>query len=244
MHLSLRQLKLFESVARHLSFTRAAEEVHLSQPAVSIQIKQLEESVGLPLFEQIGKRIYLTEAGHELYKLCGEMLDALARFEMSVADRKGLKQGRLRLAVTTTAKYFVPRLLGPFCECYPGIEVSLTVSNRQRVLERLAANRDDLYIFGQPPEHLPVQARPFLENRLVLLASPEHPLARETRIPLQRIAEEPFLMREVGSGTRMATEQFFRERGVTVRIRMELGSNEAIKQAVMGKLGIAGRALN
>jgi DNA-binding transcriptional LysR family regulator len=239
MHLSLRQLKLFEAVARHLSFTRAAEEMHLTQPAVSIQIKQLESNIGFPLFEQIGKRIFLTDVGQELYDLSGEMLELLARFEMSVADRKGLKQGRLRLAVTTTAKYFVPRLLGPFCQRHPGIDVSLKVSNRERMLERLAGNQDDLYIFGQPPKHLAVRSRPFLENRLVPLTSPDHPLAGKSRIPLQRLVEEPFLMRELGSGTRMATEQFFRDQGVSVQVRMELGSNEAIKQAVMGRLGLA-----
>jgi DNA-binding transcriptional LysR family regulator len=239
MRLSLRQLKLFESVARHSSFTRAAEEMHLTQPAVSIQIKQLEMAVGLPLFEQVGKRIFLTDVGVELHKVCTEMLEALARFEMNVADRRGLKQGKLRLAVTTTAKYFVPRLLGPFCERYPGIDVSLKVSNRERLLERLANNLDDVYILGQPPGHLPVQSRPFLENPLVPVAHPEHPLAGESRISLQRLAEEPFVMRESGSGTRMATEEFFQERGVAIRVRMELGSNEAIKQAVMGRLGVA-----
>ena len=239
MNISLRQLKLFESLARHLSFTRVAEEMHLTQPAVSIQIKQLEENVGLPLFEQIGKRIYLTDTGKALYALCETMFNAFAGFEMDVADRKGLKQGKLRLAVTTTAKYFVPRLLGPFCERYPGIEVSLKVTNQQSLLERLAKNEDDLYILGQPPEHLPVTAQPFMENPLVMLAHPDHPLVGEKNIPAQRFEHEWILMREPGSGTREATERFFSERGVTMRERMSLGSNEAIKQAVIGRLGVA-----
>ncbi|NJD05690.1 MAG: LysR family transcriptional regulator [Methylococcaceae bacterium] len=239
MNISLRQLKVFESVARLLSFTRAATELHLTQPAVSIQIRQLEENVGLPLFENIGKRIYLTDTGKDLYGVCETVLGALSRFEMDAADRRGLKTGKLRLAVTTTAKYFVPRLLGPFCERYPGIEVSLKVTNQSSLLERLAHNEDDLYILGQPPKHLAVKAQPFMENRLVMLAPPDHPLVGQRNIPLQRFAAEWLLMREAGSGTRQSTERFFAERGVAIRERMTLGSNEAIKQAVMGKLGLA-----
>ncbi|WP_045225031.1 LysR family transcriptional regulator [Methyloterricola oryzae] len=239
MNVSLRQLKLFESVARNLSFTRAAEEMHLTQPAVSIQVKQLEDSVGLPLFEQIGKKIYLTETGQSLKSLCDTILGELARFEMEVADRKGLKQGQLRLGVTTTAKYFVPGVLGPFCDLYPGIEVSLKVSNQQALLERLARNEDDLYILGRPPKQMAVTALPFMANPLVMLAHPEHPLAGVKNIPPQRFAEEWFLMREPGSGTRTATERFFAERGISLRERLTLGSNEAIKQAVMAKLGVA-----
>jgi DNA-binding transcriptional LysR family regulator len=239
MNISLRQLKLFESVARLLSFTRAAAELHLTQPAVSIQIKQLEESVGLPLFENIGKRIYLTDAGKDLYAVCETILGTLDRFEMEAADRRGLKAGKLKLAVTTTAKYFVPRLLGPFCERYPGIEVSLKVTNQSSLLERLTNNEDDLYILGQPPASLPVVAKPFMENHLVMLAPPDHPLVGTKNIPPERFAEEWLLMREPGSGTRASTERFFAERGVAIRERLTLGSNEAIKQGVMGRLGLA-----
>lgn len=239
MNISLRQLKLFEAVARLLSFTRAAAELHLTQPAVSIQIKQLEDSVGLPLFENIGKRIYLTDTGKELYAVCETMLGALDQFEMETANRRGLKTGKLRLAVTTTAKYFVPRLLGPFCERYPGIDVSLKVTNQKSLLERLAQNADDLYILGQPPAHLPIVAHPFMENSLVMLAHPGHSLVGEQNITAARFRDEWFLMREPGSGTRQSTERFFSERGVAIRERMTLGSNEAIKQGVMGKLGVA-----
>lgn len=237
-HATLRQLKVFEVVARNLSFTRAAEELHLTQPTVSIQLKQLTDIVGLPLLEQVGKRIFLTEAGHELLEVCHNIFDGLSRFEMTVSDMQGVKAGKLRLAVITTAKYFVPRLLGPFCERYPGIEISLKVTNRERLLQRLADNEDDLYILGQPPENMDIWVEPFLENPLVILASHTHPLAGKKNISAQRIAEEPFLMRESGSGTRLATENFFKERGLTLKIRMELGSNEAIKQAVAGGLGI------
>lgn len=236
---SLRQLELFAAVAQTGSFSRAAEQMHLTQPAVSIQVKNLEEAIGLPLFEQIGRRIYLTDAGRELLAFCDEVFQGLARFEMSLADMKGLKKGALRLAVTTTAKYFIPRLLGPFCERYPGIEVALKVTNRQRVLERLAQNQDDLYIMGQPPEDMDVEATPFLENQIVVMARRDHPLAARKAVPLERLAEEPFLVREAGSGTRQAAERFFAERGLTPKVRMELGSNEAIKQGIIGGLGVA-----
>lgn len=236
---SLRQLQVFESVARNLSYTRAAEELYLTQPTVSIQLKQLSEIVGLPLFEQIGKRIYLTDAGTELQKTCREIFDALARYEMRVSDMKGIKTGKLHLAVITTAKYFIPRLLGQFCQNYPGIDVALKVTNRERVLQRMAENEDDLYVLGTPPEDLDIVVEPFLENPLVVVAPSTHPLATEKNITPQRLAEEPFLMREPGSGIRLSTEEFFAERGIKLKVRMELGSNEAIKQAVAGGLGIA-----
>ncbi|MBI3562960.1 MAG: LysR family transcriptional regulator [Gammaproteobacteria bacterium] len=238
-HSTLRQLEVFEAVARLGSFTRAAQELFLTQPTVSMQIKKLTDAVGLPLYDQVSKKIYLTDAGHALVDFCQELFNHFAKFEQTVADMKGLKQGTLRLAVVTTAKYFVPRLLGPFYQQYPGIEVSLKVSNRERVLERLAGNRDDLYILGQPPEGIDVSAESFLENPLVALAPTHHPLAGKKNIPLQRFAEEPFLLREPGSGTRAATERLFAEHGLTFKIRMELGSNEAIKQAIVGGLGVS-----
>ena len=238
-HATLRQLKVFESVARNLSFTRAAEELHLTQPTVSIQLKQLTEIAGLPLLGQVGKRVYLSDAGRELLKVCHEIFDGLSRFEMLVSDMKGVKAGKLRLAVITTAKYFVPRLFGLFCQRYPGIDVSLKVTNREQVLQRMEEHQDDLYVLGQPPEHMEVEFEPFLENPLVVLAAHNHSLATGKKIPLQRLAEEQFLMREPGSGTRLATERFFGEHGLKLKVRMELGSNEAIKQAVVGGLGIA-----
>lgn len=225
-------------MARNLSYTRAAEELYLTQPTVSIQLKQLTDIVGMPLLEQVGKRIFLTDAGNELLKVVRDVLDELCRFEMTISNMKGVKVGRLRIAVITTAKYFVPRLFGPFCERYPGIDISLKVTNRERLLQRLEDNEDDLYILGQPPEHLDMKVEPFLENPMVVLAPHNHPLAGVKNIPAARIAEEPFLMREPGSGTRLATENFFNERHLAINFRMELGSNEAIKQAVAGGLGI------
>jgi len=238
-HATLRQLQVFEAVARNLSFTRAADELHLTQPTVSIQIKQLTNIVGLPLLEQIGKRIFLTDLGKELLTVCRDTFEGLSQFEMLISDRKGMKAGKLRLAAVTTAKYFIPRFLGLFYKCYPGIEVSLNVTNREMILHRLENNEDDLYILGQPPEHIEVHADSFMENPLVVLAPYDHPLSGKKNIPLSRLAEEPFLMRELGSGTRLALERFFNEQELPLKVRMELGSSAAIKLAVSGGLGIA-----
>lgn len=236
---TLHQLKVFEAVARHNSFTRAAEELFLTQPTVSMQVKQLTKAVGMPLFDQVGKRLYLTQVGEELVKTCRQVFETLDQFEMTVADLKGLKQGRLRLAVITTAKYFVPRLLGPFCRHYPGIDVSLQVTNHEHILNRLSDNLDDLYVMSQLPETVEVTYQKILENPLVVLAPADHPLAKERNIPLERIAAEPFIMREPGSGTRKAVQGLFEEHKLTLKVRLDLGSNEAIKQAIAGGLGIS-----
>ena len=236
---TLHQLRVFEAAARHGSFTRAAEELFLTQPTISMQIKQLTKSVGIPLFEQVGKRLYLTEAGRELFATCQEVFNTLAQFEMKVADLKGLKQGQLRLAVITTAKYFIPRLLGSFCKLYPGIEISLKVTNHEGILERMTSNQDDLYIMSQIPENLDINYQAFLENPLIVLAPVNHPLAREKNIPISRLENEPFIMREPGSGTRRAVQKLFDEKDVEVKVKLELGSNEAIKQAIAGGLGIS-----
>lgn len=236
---TLHQLRVFEAVARHSSFTRAAEELFLTQPTVSMQVKQLSKAVGMPLFEQVGKRLYLTAAGKELYATCQETFERLSQFEIAIANLKGLKQGTLRLAVVTTAKYVLPRLLGPFCQRYPGVDVSLTVMNHERMIESMADNRDDLYILTQPPDDLDVAIHPFLENPLVVLAHRNHPLAKEKQIPLKRLAEEPFIMREPGSGTRKSVHEIFDANKLTLKVKLDLGSNEAIKQAIAGGLGIS-----
>lgn len=239
IHATLHQLKVFEATARHGSFTRAAEELFLTQPTVSMQVKQLTKAVGLPLFEQVGKRLFLTEAGRELFSTCQQIFSQLEQLEMKVADLKGMKQGHLRLAVITTAKYFMPKLLGPFCQIYPGIDVSLTVTNHERVIDRLANNQDDLYVMSQLPEHLEINTHPFLDNPLVVVAPTAHPLAKERNITLERLAEEPFIMREPGSGTRRAIQNMLDEKNLSVKVRLELGSNEAIKQAIAGGLGVS-----
>ncbi|WP_414624466.1 LysR substrate-binding domain-containing protein [Calothrix sp. CCY 0018] len=236
---TLHQLRVFEAAARHGSFTRAAEELFLTQPTISMQIKQLTKSVGIPLFEQVGKRLYLTEAGRELFSTCKEIFNTLAQFEMKVADLKGLKQGQLRLAVISTAKYFIPRLLGSFCQLYPGIEISLQVTNHEGILDRMTSNQDDLYIMSQIPEHLDIYYEAFLENPLLVLAPVNHPLANEKNIPISKLANEAFIMREPGSGTRKSVQELFDENDVQVKVKLELGSNEAIKQAIAGGLGIS-----
>lgn len=239
IHATLHQFKVFEATARHGSFTRAAEELYLTQPTVSMQVKQLTKALGLPLFEQVGKRLYLTDAGKELYATCQDIFEKLEQLEMRVADLKGMKQGHLKLTVITTAKYFVPRLLGPFCQQYPGVDVSLIVTNHQRAIDRLADNQDDLYVMSQLPEHIDVKAHPFLDNPLVVMAPKNHPLAGEKNIPIERLTGESFIMREPGSGTRKAVQALLDKHGVEVRVRLELGSNEAIKQAIAGGLGLS-----
>lgn len=239
MQATLHQLKVFEATARHGSFTRAAEELFITQPTVSSQIKQLSKTVGLPLFEQIGKRLYLTEAGQELLKTCQAVFQCLDNFEMKVADIQGTKQGRLRLAVITTAKYFIPRLLGEFTQKYPGIDVSLKVTNHQQIRERMQNNQDDLYVVSQPPEEIDLVSQPFLDNPLVVIARRDHPLASQQHIPIKFLNDQAFIMREPGSGTRQAVQSLLTKHHVDVRVRLELGSNEAIKQAIAGGMGIS-----
>jgi LysR family transcriptional regulator, low CO2-responsive transcriptional regulator len=236
---TLHQLKVFEVAARHGSFTRAAEELRITQPTVSSQVKQLAKSVGLPLFEQIGRQIYLTDAGQELLHTCQSVFEQLDNFEMMVADFKGTKQGKLRLAVVTTAKYFVPRILGAFCQQYPGVDVALQVTNHEILSQRMLNNEDDLYIVSQPPPDIETISKPFLDNPMVVLARHDHPLAHQDKVPIAALEDEPFVMREAGSGTRQAVENLLAEHGVRVKVRLELGSNEAIKQAIAGGLGIS-----
>jgi DNA-binding transcriptional LysR family regulator len=210
-----------------------------------MQIKKLADSMGLSLFEHVGRNVRPTEAGLELYQSCRRIFETLANLEMKIADLKGLKRGRLRLGVITTAKYFAPEVLGEFCKLYPGIDVALKVSNRDRIIERINANEDDLYIMGQAPEdQFEVEALPFAPNPLVVMAPRDHPLVGRKNIPLRRIAEEPFILREPGSGIRDATLKAFDQFGLRPKVRMELGSNEAIKHAIVGGLGLSVQSLH
>ncbi|MEL6496390.1 MAG: LysR substrate-binding domain-containing protein [Cyanobacteria bacterium J06623_7] len=236
---TLHQLKVFETVARNGSFTRAAEELLITQPTVSSQVKQLTKSVGLPLFEQIGKRLYLTDVGQELLLTCQDIFERLDNFEIKVADLKGTKQGQLNLAVITTAKYFVPRLLGSFCQNYPGIDVALKVTNHQEIQQRMLTNQDDLYVVSNPSEDIDLNSQPFLNNPLVVVARKDHPLANKKNIDLRELDNQPFIMREQGSGTREAIVKLLSENNLSVKVKLELGSNEAIKQAIYGGLGIS-----
>ncbi|MBV2191724.1 MAG: LysR family transcriptional regulator [Azonexus sp.] len=237
-HLTFRQLETFATVARLGSFSRAAEALHLTQPAVSIQVRQITESIGLPLFEQSGREIRLTAAGQELLRTARELDDSWNRFESAVDALKGLKKGRLRVALVTTAKYFLPRMLGAFCQRYPDIEIELEVANRARIIERLRANEDDLYIMSFPPEELDVVATPFLDNPLVVVAPAAYPLPAGP-LSLADLAPHPFLLRETGSGTRKAVDRHLAANGLTLKVKLALGSNEAIRDLVASGMGLA-----
>jgi len=238
-HATLHQLRIFLAVARHNSFARAAEELHLSPPTLSLQVKQLAETVGQPLFEQLGKKIFLTAAGRTLADACADIEGRMERLSQDLAALQGVEKGSLKLAILTTVKYTVPKLLGGFCAAHPGIEVAMVVGNRENLLQRLAQNQDDLYIMGQPPESLDVVSETFADNPLVLVAPPRHPLVGQTAVSPLRLKDEPFILREPGSGTRLTAERFFAGHGITLKNRLEVGSNEAIKQTVAGGLGLA-----
>jgi LysR family transcriptional regulator, low CO2-responsive transcriptional regulator len=236
---TLHQLQILEAIAKHGSFTRAAEELELTQPTISQQIKRLTSTIGMPLFEQLGKQIHLTAAGKEVLSASATISERFAQLEVVIDELKGLKQGRINLVASTTAKYFVPRLLGTFHRKHPDIELNLKITNQEGVLARLANNQDDLYFTGRPPKDLDIELRPILENPLVVVASSNHPLAGKKNISLKQLALEPFIFREAGSGTRLVIEQFLVENRVAVDVIIELSSNEAIKQAIAGELGIS-----
>ncbi|WP_035690729.1 LysR family transcriptional regulator [Azospirillum halopraeferens] len=239
MHTTFRQLEAFEATARLGSMARAAEELRLTQPTLSMQIRKLSDEVGAPLFDHVGRTLRLTEEGRELLIMCREVFGAVARFEMALAQRRGLQRGTLRVAAATTGKYFVPRLLGAFCRLYPCVDVELEVVGRPQVLARLREGLDDLYVFSQVPEEPAVDAIPFRDDALVVVAPADHPLAGRSGVPLEEVVQEPLILREPGSGTRTAVNRLFEDNGLRPRVRMQLGSNEAIKQAVIGGLGLS-----
>ncbi len=238
-NVTLRQMRVFAAVARNLSFTRAARELHLTQPAVSQQIKLLEQEVGLPLFEQIGRKVQLAPAGAELLRYANQAIELLREAGESLAAMRGLKRGVLKLGAVSTAKYFAPSLLSAFTPAYPEVTIKFTVGNREEVIKQLAGNETDLVIMGRPPRELETEAAPFAKHPLVIIASPDHPLAQRRRMQLRQLAAEHFIIREEGSGTRASMERVFRERGVPFRVSMEVSSNETIKQAVMAGMGIS-----
>ncbi len=238
-HVTLRQLQIFEAVVRLGGYTRAAEALHLTQPTVSMQIKKLSETLGHSLLEQVGRHIRTTVAGGEVYIAAQDILDRIVTLGESATELENVVKGPLRIAVITTAKYFMPHLLGAFIKQYPQVEPCLTVTNRSMVIERLKSNDDDLLIMGQVPNELPVQIHPFIDNEMVVVANINHPLTRSRMISLDRLSEERFLVREPGSGTRLTINRLFEESGLKVNEYMELGSSEAIKQAVVAGLGIS-----
>lgn len=238
MNITIRQLKIFEAVAQHLSYTRAAEHLFLSQPAVSMQIKQLESEVGLSLFERMGKKLFLTEAGDELLIYARNITQQLVELNDVMDEIRGSERGRLTIAVATTANYFALKLLGEFYKRFSGTTINLDVTNRESLLEHLNENTVDMVIMGLPPENIDVEATPFLDNPLVIIAPKGHALSGQKSIPLSVVQQETFIMREHGSGTRIAMERFFEQSGYSISSVMEMSSNEAINQAVEAGLGL------
>jgi len=236
--LTLKQLRIFEAVATEQGYTQAAKKLHLTQPAVSIQIKHMEERIGLPLFEKKDKHVRLTDAGRELWQCTQEIHQKLEDAALAIGEMKGLKRGHLHLTIASTANYFAPQLLATFCARYPDIQITLDVVNRARLLRALEENTTDIVIMGRPPANMPVDFEVFMENPLVAIAPPNHPWRDRAKIPLSEIAMEPFIVREQGSGTRAAVERFLARHDLERPTGMEMSSSEAIKQAVRAGLGL------
>jgi len=239
MNITFRQLRLFLALADTGSVSRAAHQCHVTQPTASMQLKEVSDSVGVPLYEVISRRVHLTDAGRDLARTARSIVDEWASFEQKIDATQGLTRGKLRVAVVSTAKYFVPRLLGTFCANYPEIDISLEVLNRDGVVQRLRDNQDDLYIMSTPPTDIDLQDQVFLPNPLVVIAANSHPLATRRDLALDDLSKLRFILRERGSGTRMAIDAHFKRLKFMPNLRLELGSNEAIKEAVAGDLGIS-----
>jgi len=236
---TLHQLRLFASAARHQSFASAARELHLTQPAVSMQIKELEETVGLPLFDRGARRISLTTPGEYFLVYARRMLATLKDAEDTMARMRGAQTGRLVVGMVTTAADFLPRMLSGFLREHPGVEVQLTIGNRRSLVELLHRNEVDLAVMGSPPRELDTRAEPFAAHPITAFASPGHPLVGQPHLPPQVLANERFIVREDGSGTRAAMEVFFRTHRISPHYAMEVASNEAVKHAVSAGLGVA-----
>ena len=239
LHITMRQLQVFESVARHLSFTRAAEELHLTQPAVSMQVKQLESMVDISLFEQLGKKVHLTEAGRTMVQHSRIMMSQLDEIERDINALRGIEGGQLKICIASTVNYFATRLLSKFCDVYKSVGISLDVINREELIKRLEANQPDLVLMGQPPDELDVVAEAFMENPLIIIANPQHPLCGKKNIPIDAMNDQVFVMREPGSGTRTAMKRVFTQHGVEPQYGIQLSSNETVKQSVEAGLGLA-----
>lgn len=239
MYVTFRQLRLFLALAETGSVSAAARVMHVTQPTASMQLREVSQSVGVTLYEVVSRRVRLTGAGVELARTARAMLGEWQGFTQRVDALKGLTRGHLSVAVVSTAESFVPRLLGGFSERHPGIEVGLQVLNRDGVVARLRDNLDDLYIMSMPPPELELEDRVFMDNPLVVVAASSHPLAARARLRLADLQGERFVLRERGSGTRLALDAHFRRLRFTPDVRMELGSNLALRGAVAGQLGLS-----
>ena len=236
---TLRQLKVFEAVARHLSYSRAAEELHLTQPAVSAQVRSLQDHAGVPLFEQLGKKVYLTAAGHQMLESARAILERVQEAEDALAGFKGVQGGRLNVSVISAGDYFFPKLLVEFAGRHEGITLNFGVCNREELLEQLTANRTDLAVMARPPADPDMVAEPFAPHPYVIVASARHPLAGKRRIPMDRVLDQPFIVRERGSDTWSSMEDAFGERLAQLNVVMQIKSTETIKQAVIVGMGLS-----
>lgn len=236
---TLRQLRAFCAAARHRSFAKAAEELHLTPPAITMQIKELESIVGLPLFDRGAKSVALTTTGEYLLVYVRRIMALLKDAEDAMARLRGAETGRITIGMVSTAKYFLPRLLARFRAEHRGVEMRLAVGNREQLVRQLQDNEVDLAVMGRPPRELETRAEPFAAHPHGVVAAPEHPLAQQHGILPAALSAEEFIVREPGSGTRAAMEHFFREQRVTPSVVMEMGSNETIKQAVIANMGLA-----
>ncbi|GLS89926.1 transcriptional regulator [Psychromonas marina] len=236
---TMRQLEILLAVHDKGSINEAAKSLFLTQPTVSIQMRKLSDAIGEPLYQYVNRRLVFTEVGLELVKTAVEVLDSFSRLDMTLGNLREFKSGTLRLAVVTTSKYFIPHLLGPFCEQFPDIDIQLTIGNREQTIERMKQGIDDFYVFSHPPRDIEAHSLEFLENPLVAIAHQDHPLAKQSTISLAQLCEAPFLMREKGSGTRYAIESLLKQHKLQANIKMTIESNEAIKHSVMSKLGIS-----
>jgi DNA-binding transcriptional LysR family regulator len=239
MNVTFRQLEIFRALVATGSISAAAKDANVTQPTASVHLRDLTEAVGMPLYEVIGRKVYLTEVGKELAKAAQGVRSEWLTFEQSVQGIKGAESGLLRVGMVNTAQYFAPRMLGSFCAARPKVEVAMALLNRDGVIERLRANQDDLYIMSRPPENLALTCQPFMPNPLVVVAPRGHALAKRGKLRPEDLAADRFIARETGSGTRLAVDDFFRPLKNVPEVRFELGSNEAILEAVAGGMGLA-----
>lgn len=239
MRVTLRQLRVFDEVCDLRSYSRAAEEMSLTQPAVSLQIRQLEELVGQPLFDYVGKKLYLTEAAEALQRASRDIFGRLENLDMQLSDLQGSLQGQLKLAVESSAKYFVPHVFAAFRQLHPEVNLQLTVVNRAQVIRRLSDNRDDITIMSMVPQDMGLDFLPFLNNPIIAVAPPEHPLCQREALQLAELEPYTLLVREQGSGTRKACEEFFKDKRVHFTQTLEVASGEAQRECVIAGLGLA-----
>ena len=239
MRMTLRQLRIFNEVCDLRSYSRAAEEMSLTQPAISLQIRQLEELIGQPLFEYVGKKLYLTEAAEALQSASRDVFGRLENLDMQLSDMQGSLQGQLKLAIESSAKYFVPHLFAAFKHQYPDVMLNLTVVNRAQVIRRLSDNRDDLVVMSMVPQDMGLEFLPFLNNPIVAVVRPDHPLCQLEKPSLKDLEPYTLVVREPGSGTRKACEEYYKEKRIHFEHTLEVSSAEAQRECVVAGLGIA-----